>query len=161
MKKFAGDIICVPKITIIWCTLPLIWSETGKKFCHFAPFFAILPIPLMIPKIKILKEKKKNEKNASRYKSFYTNMCIINEDHMIYGSWNIRCDRHFCHFGPFLALTIWKIKLLKKWKKPLEILSFYTCVSQMTIMWCMVLEIWRLKDRICCHFGPFFALLPP
>ena len=40
--------------------------------------------------------------------SFYTYMCTVNEDHMIYGSWNIRCDRQksltfwyiFCPFSP-------------------------------------------------------------
>ena len=25
----------------------------------------------------------------------------------------------------------------------------------------MVLEIWSVTDRFFCHFGPFFALLPP
>ena len=28
------------------------------------------------------------------------------------------------------------------------------------IIWCMVLEIWSAKDRIFCHFRPFFALFP-
>ena len=32
-------------------------------------------------------------------------MCTINEDCTTYGSWNIRCDRDFCHFGLFFALT--------------------------------------------------------
>ena len=31
----------------------------------------------------------------------------------------------------------------------------------MTIIWCMVPEIWSATDRIFCHSGPFFALLPP
>ena len=31
----------------------------------------------------------------------------------------------------------------------------------MTIIWCMVPEIWSAKDRIFCHSGPFFTLLPP
>ena len=30
----------------------------------------------------------------------------------------------------------------------------------MTI-WCMVPEIWSVKERIFCHFGPFFDLYPP
>ena len=28
----------------------------------------------------------------------------------------------------------------------------------MTIIWCMVPEIWSATDRIFCHSGPFFAL---
>ena len=31
----------------------------------------------------------------------------------------------------------------------------------MTIIWCMVPEIWSITDRIFCHFGPFFSFLPP
>ena len=30
----------------------------------------------------------------------------------------------------------------------------------MTIIWCMVSEIWNIIDRMFCHSGPFFALLP-
>ena len=29
----------------------------------------------------------------------------------------------------------------------------------MTILWCIVPEIWSVMDRIFCHFGLFFALL--
>ena len=49
----------VAKITVIWCMAPKIQGETDRIFCHFRPFFALLPpprpLPLMIPKIKILK----------------------------------------------------------------------------------------------------------
>ena len=31
----------------------------------------------------------------------------------------------------------------------------------MTIIWCMVPEIWSMTDRIFCHSGPFFAFLHP
>ena len=31
----------------------------------------------------------------------------------------------------------------------------------MTIIWCMVSEIWSMTDRIFCHFGLCFALLLP
>ena len=50
-------------------------------------------------------------------------MCTKNENHIMYGSWEIECDRHnFCYFGPFNALlltplTIHKIKILKKNEK--------------------------------------------
>ena len=68
-------------------------------------------------------------------------------------------DIIFCHCGPFFALllplTTRKIKIWKKWKKHLEILSFYTCVPQMTIMWWMVPEIWSVTDRMFCRFGLF------
>ena len=51
---------------------------------------------------------------------------------MTYGSWDVRQNRVFCHFGPFSALCFPKV--LKKWKKHLKILSFYTCIPHMMIM---------------------------
>ena len=50
------------------------------------------------------------------------NMCTLNEDHMMYGSWDIRHNTQsfllfwsiFCHLN---FLTTWKIKNLKKRKK--------------------------------------------
>ena len=64
-------------------------------------------------------------------------------------------------FCPLTLLTTQKIKVLKKWKKNLEILSFCTHVPQKIIIWCMVPKIFSATDRLFCHFGLFFALLPP
>ena len=44
-------------------------------------------------------------------------------------------------------LTAQKIKTSKKWKKHLEISSFYTCVPKIMIRWCMVPEIWCATDE--------------
>ena len=44
----------------------------------------------------------------------------------------------------------------------MEILSFYTCAPQITIIiWCMVSEMKRATDIIFCHFGPFFPFYTP
>ena len=59
---------------------------------------------------------------------------------------------------PVTSLTIWKI-ILKKWKKHLEISLFNTCEPKITIIWCMLPEVWSATDNFH-HFGPFFALLP-
>ena len=48
---------------------------------------------------------------------------------------------------------------MKKWKKHLKILSFYTYIPQLMII--MVPETWSKTNRIFCHFRLFFALLPP
>ena len=61
------------------------------------------------------------------------NMCTINDNHMMYSSWDVERDRQmFLSFSsifcPFTLLTTQKIKILKKWKESLEILSFYTSV---------------------------------
>ena len=62
----------------------------------FCPFTS--PLPPNDP------EYQNFEKKCLEILSFYTYMCIINEDH-IYSSWNIRCDRqrNIWHFGPFFA----------------------------------------------------------
>ena len=56
---------------------------------------------------------------------------ILNNDHMMHDSWNVRHNRQFLSFRtifcPFTTLTTQKIKILKNWKKHLNILSFYTC----------------------------------
>ena len=64
-------------------------------------------------------------------------MCTINENHMMYGSWDMEhvMDRIFCHFEPFFALlppvTTQKIKILQKWKTRLEISSFYNSYQKL------------------------------
>ena len=75
-------------------------------------------------------------------------------NHMIcllrYGVWRTEV---FVILGHFIALLPHKqLKILEKWKKCLEILSIYTCVPWMKIIWCMVPEIWSMTDRIFCHF---------
>ena len=86
-------------------------------------------------------------------------MCTINENHMMYGSWDKECHRQnlfsfwtiFCSFTP---LTTQKIKIKKK-KQHLQISSFYTSVPWMTIIWSIVTEIWSMADIIFCHFQKF------
>ena len=87
---------------------------------------------------------------------------------MIYSSWEIECDRlklvimgHFLSFISPPPQKTQKIKTLKKWKKFLEISSFYTCVPKMTIIWGVVPETRSKPDILFCNLGPFFALLPP
>ena len=88
-------------------------------------FFVILGLflffhPLLIPKIKFWK----NERNVLAYYPF-THMYHINEDYMALA----KKDNFLSFlviFCPFTPLTIHKIRILKKWKTHLEILSFYT-----------------------------------
>ena len=137
MKKFTGDIIISHMCTknhMMYGSWDTEWDR--QNFLSFWgiswPFFHTPnpspSITLMILKIKIL--KKKHRKKRLEILSFHTYICIINEDHMMCGSWNIRRDRQkclsfwevFCLFSP---LTMQKIKILK-FKKHLEILSSYT-----------------------------------
>ena len=138
--------ICIPKIMIRWCMVPEIWCasdgwmdermEKATYRCGYPP------------------------KKCLEILSFYTYMCNINKDHMIYGSWNKRSN-FLSHFLAFQVFDNLENENFNIEKKHLEILSFYTCVPSMTIIWCIVPEICSVTDRIVCHFGPFFALLSP
>ena len=91
----------------------------------FTPFYS----PLMILNIKILKKWKR----CLEILSFYTYMCSINEDHMIYGSWNTRCHRQkfstfwVFFFFPFSPLITWKIKILTLKKVLGGIIMLHIC----------------------------------
>ena len=127
MLEISSFYTYVPKTTIIWYTVPKIQSETDRIFCHFVPLFHLLPPPP--PKNQNFEEKMK--KIALIYYPFiHTYMCTINENHMIYGSWNIRCNRQkffslwaifyppvfYPHVGPFTLLWIQKLKFWKNEK---------------------------------------------
>ena len=86
---------------------------------------------------------------------------------MMYGSWDMEHDGHnflsfWTIFCPFTPLTPQKMKISKKWKKQLEMSSFYTSVPKIMIISYTVLEIWHMTDVIAIfHFGLFSAFLPP
>ena len=69
---------------------------------------------------------------------------------MRYNSWNTEWDRQF-------------FVILKKQKKHLEMSSFYTCVPKITIIWCMLPEIWNTTIFLSfwAIFCPFTPLATP
>ena len=79
--------------------------------------------------------------------------CTKNYDQMMYGSWDMVRDRCNCYFSfwaifcPFTPLTAQKIKILKKWKKHLEISSFYISVPKIMTRWCTIPGICCVTDR--------------
>ena len=91
----------------------------------------------------------------------------IDDNHMMYGSWDevqqTECFVILGHFLPFYFHNNPENQNFEKWKKHLEMSSFYTFVSQAKIIWCIVPEIWSATDRICAtgffvilgHFLPF------
>ena len=124
---------------------------------HFLPFY-----PPNNPKNQNFEKMKKMSGDI-----IILHTCTKNYDQMMYGSWDMVHDRCNCYFSfwaifcPFTPLTAQKIKILKKWKKCLEISSFYIRVPKIMIRWCTVPEIWCVTDVIVIsHFGLFFALLP-
>ena len=133
-------------MTITWCRVRETWSVTNRIFSHFGLFFALLPPDN--PKNLNFGEKKKIP-----WSIILLHMWTINHDHIIHCSWDMmrgRCNSYFLFwaiFSSFTPLTTQKIKILKKWKNPPEISSFYTCVPKIMITWCMVPEIWCAMDK--------------
>ena len=98
-------------------------------FCSFAP--------LLTPKIKIWK---KCEKHPDIY-PILLYMCTINQDHMMYGFWDMKCNRQnflsswtvFCPFTPhlpFAHLTAGQMKISKMKKKKPWRYHYFTQVYQ-------------------------------
>ena len=120
-------------------------------FCPFTPYATW--------KSKIMKKWKKTPEDI-----IILHTCTINYNHMMYGSGDMKHDGQnflfWTNFRTFNPLKTWKIKFWKNEKKHQETISFFICVPLITIIWCMVPEIWRVTDRIFCHFGSFFALCP-
>ena len=86
LKKWKKHLEISSFYTHVWCMLPDIWSATDIIFFgHFAPYFALFT-PLLTPKIKIWKKSKR----AWRY-----DMHNINDNHMIYGSWDIQTEADY------------------------------------------------------------------
>ena len=131
-------------MTVIWYMIFQIWSATDKIFCHFwTTFFEKTPGDITI-----------------------LHMCTKNQDQILHRSWDMvrdRCNWYFSFwaiFCIFTLLTARKIKILIKWKKFLEISSFYICVPKIMIICYTIPEIWCVTDVIIFHFVSFFALLP-
>ena len=82
----------------------------------------------------------------------------------MYGSWDIKCkgQSFFINLGHFLLSDHPNNPKNQNFEKTKITpgVSFYTCVPQMTI-WCMVPDISSVTDIVFCHYGLFFALLPP
>ena len=160
------------------------WDKKCNRqfFCHFEPFFALSPhywppkfkfekyeekkswryYPYFCPlillakrKINILKKRKKKPEDI-----IILHFCTTNDDHIMYGSWDMECDRIFCHFWLFFALLPPNnpdTQNFEKWKKNAWIYYHFTNTYQ---MWkSMMYGSWDIEcDRFFSHFGPFFAL---
>ena len=119
---------------------------------RFLPFY-----PPNNPKNQNFKKLKK----TSGY-IIILNMCTINDIHI----WFLRHQAqriHFFvimdHFLPFYLPNNHKIKILKKLKKHLEILSFHTCIPWQSY------DIWFLRygawpTELFVILDHFFVLLP-
>ena len=93
-------------------------------------------------------------------------MWTIYESHLIYGSWDMECKgQNLLSFLTVLfallpPLTTWKIKILKKWKKHLEIYHFTHVYHkwQSHDLWLLRYGAWQTEFFVilahCLHFYP-------
>ena len=145
--------------------VPEIWSVTDRIFCQFGPFFVLLPpffvlLPFNNPENQDFENMKYMPGDI-----IILYMCTINANHMMYGSWYMECDEQnflsfWTVFCPFTPVTTWKIKCLKKWKKCLEISSFYMSAPKSSSYATLFLRYyaWRMKFLffISGYFLPFY-----
>ena len=105
-------------MTIIWCMVPEIWSKTSRvffflffSFCHLDYFLHFYPP-------NNLKNQNFEIMKKPPGASITLNMCTINENHMMYGSWDMEHDRqNFLSFWTvFCPLLPWQPKESKFWK---------------------------------------------
>ena len=116
-------------------------------------------------KIRILKKWKKIAGDI-----IILHMCNSNHNHMRYSSWYMGWDNFFrsflaifCPYSP-LSLTIQKTKILKKWKKHLEMSSF-KLVQQKTQSYDVCLLWYGVRQTqffvILGHFLLFYPTIDP
>ena len=96
-------------------------------FCHFGPFFALLP-----PSNPKSKNFEKLEKALGDI--IILRKCTINDNHMMYGSWDMKRDRQnflviLDCFLTFYPLTTQKVKILKKLKKTPGDIILHKCTK--------------------------------
>ena len=144
-------------MTITWCMVPEIWSMTDRTtFCHFGPFFALFP-PNNLKNQNFEKMKKPPRDIITLH------MCTINENHMMYGSWDMELVTEFFvildHFLHFYPPNNPKNKNFQKIKQPSgDIIILHKCTINDNHM---TYGSWDIEcdGQFFCHSGPFFALL--
>ena len=121
-------------MTIIWCMVPEILSMRDRIFCPFGPFFALLPHNN--PKNRNFEKLKKMAGDIIILHKY-----IVNENHMIYGSWDMK------HEGQnFSELFFEKLK-----KSPGDIITLHKCTRNHDHM------LYCSLDMACNGFNYYFS----
>ena len=146
MKNLSRDII-----TLNMCTLNdnhIMYGSWDmecdrQNFLSFWTVFSLLP-PKQPKKSNFWKKKDKKLPGDI----IILHMCTLNDNHMMYGYWDIERDRQnilpFCTiFCPFTPLAAQKMKILKKWKNyPGDIINLHKCTINDN---CMMYGSWDMK----------------
>ena len=136
-------------------------TEQDRTFCHFGSFFAPLTPSHHHQKIKILKKMEKKMPGDI----ILLHMCTINKDHMMYGSWDIKCKRQnflsfwaiFCPFTPDNPKNLSSEKNEKNTWKYYNFTHVYH-KWQLYNVWFLIYE--AQQTEFFASFGPFFPFYP-
>ena len=119
--------------------VPEIWSAPDIIFCHFRPFFALLPL-----------YGPKKSKFSKKQKKYLKILSFSKDKSQSYDIWFLRygvqwteCFVILGHFCPFTPLTAQKIKILKKWIKMNE--KKWICTKNYDQM------MYASWDMVCVH----------
>ena len=118
-------------MTIIWCMVPQIWSVTVRTVCHLGPFFALLP------KNKNFEKMKKTLGDIN-----ILHMYTINDNCMIYGSWDMERDGQKYYYIELLFALFQKTK-----RPPRDIIILHMSNKHYDKWFTILPEIWCAKDR--------------
>ena len=135
---------------------------------NFCPF-----TPLRNWKIKNFEKMKINHEDI-----IISYMCTINDNHMMYGSWDMEHDwQNVLSFWTiFCPSTPYEPEKSKFWKNENNAWKYYRFTHvhhkwQSYDVWFLIYQVWRTvlsyeqfyddEQFYFCHFGQFFALLPP
>ena len=144
--------------------LTQIWSACTDNFFSFQAIVCSFA-QLLIPKIKIWRKCKTKPGDI-----ILLQMCTINRDHMMYGSWDMKFNRHnvfviVCIFLPFYLpppLNSPKKNIWKKWKKtPGDIIILHNCTKNHDHMLCCSWDMVRDGCNNYFSFWPMLFLLTP
>ena len=131
MTKTPGDIILLHFCTtnedhMMYCSWDI---RQDRVFCHSGPFFALWPTP-----------KHSENQNFEKLKKplgdiTILHMCPSNDNHMMYCSWDMECDRQYFilgHFLPFYPTKNLKNKIfskIEKKKTPGNVIILHLCTT--------------------------------
>ena len=113
-------------MTIIWCMVPEIWSMMDRIFVILDYFLYFYPP-------NILKNQNFEKIKRPPRDIITLHMCNKNDNHMIYGSWDMECEGQNCfvildHFLPLYPSKKPKNQNFEKMKKaPGDIIILYIC----------------------------------
>ena len=137
-------------MTIIWCMIPEIWSMRDIIFCHSGLLFALSLLPMDSENQNFEKMKKTHQD------IIILQMCTINDSHMMYGSWDMKCNRqNFLSFYPSMDPENQNFGKMKKTPEDIIILQMCTINDSH-----MMYGSWNMEHNRQKSLS-FWTVLPP